>query len=110
MDIKKIYKQLRQDIIENASVGGHSQRIRLLAYGYLRNKPYAALERKTQFDNNCDVGKETCYSFLASQVVTELKERLNEYTPSTGEAYLCDDYKQVSAWMRERWDTREKAA
>lgn len=98
---KEVYKQLRQDIIDGASLGGESQRVRLLLYGYLRNKPYSALESKTQYDNNCEAGIVTCYTFLASNVARELCERLN-----------CSDseFEKIDSWMRKRWDSKEKAA
>jgi hypothetical protein len=47
---KEIVKKIRQQVIENAKVGGYKQRLLLLGYGFARGIPYRAIERKINED------------------------------------------------------------
>ena len=108
VNIKEIYKQLRKDIIEGAAIGGHNQRIRLLMYGFLRNKPYESLESKTQGDTYCSVGQRTYYDSLCWSMARQLRQRFElDYAPSIWDT---EEYKAIDAWMRKRWSVQKEEA
>lgn len=96
---KEVYKKLRKEIINKAATGGYSQRIRLLAYGFLRGRVYGALESKTNGDNHCLVGQETYYSQLATSVSIELHKQFSGPDAKLGSRKNL--YDAVKSWIEE---------
>lgn len=80
-DIKEVSKQLRKDIIDGAVEGGYSQRYRLLALAFLRGLSYRTLEKTTQGDNHCLIGRNTYYGLLPYCVAYELCKQFGTERP-----------------------------
>lgn len=94
---KEAISNLRKDIKKFAAIGGQEQRYRLLAYGYLRGRMYAALESKTEGDNLCNIGKHSFYGGLSASVAIVLEKYLKAKEFKTNE---------ISNWMKERWESK----
>jgi hypothetical protein len=105
VSFKEARKALHESIVKGASFGGDDQRHRLLAYAFIRRRPYSALERITQAQHYCEVGKDTYYSFLASNVAIYVREAF-KIDKTNGKGI----YDEIFAWMKEHFAAEEKEA
>jgi len=92
---KEAIKAIRSKTIEGASAGGYDQRIRLLAYAFLKGYAYEQIERKTNADQHCPVGQLTAYSWLVSSVANCVSKISAENDPKTWQL-------EVRSWINER--------
>lgn len=85
MDLNKkaAAKILREKHVKpGEKLGGSAQRTRLLAYGYMRNRPYGTMERTTNGDSHCAIGKKTYYYGLAYSISNYLRKYVLTETES----------------------------
>ena len=94
---KEARAQLRQWVIAGAKDGGWNQRRRLLAYGFLRGLPYEAIERKTNEDNHCEIGRDTFYAGLAAAIAHYICA-----ATETEFSHGCAEHKEARVWLNVR--------
>lgn len=105
-DTKELITRARRAVIEGAPHGGDKQRYRLLAYGFLRGVPYAAMEASTHADGHCATGRESWYHGLIINVQVQLSSFACAETKSWSELYRDPNAvairELVRAWIQER--------
>lgn len=103
VSVREAYKNLRKQIIEGAPAGGRAQRIRLLAFTFLRGRSYETVEQTTEAKNLPHEGKMTYYSNLAYSVAHVLTGHGIMSELGHGEA----EHK-VMQWMKSHWEKKEE--
>jgi len=94
---KEVRAQIRAWIIAGAKEGGWNQRRRLLAYGFLRGLPYEAIERQTNEDKHCEIGRETFYLGLAAGIAHYICA-----ATETKFSFGCAEHKEAREWIYAR--------
>lgn len=97
---------LRQMVIEGAPSGGEGQRCRLLAYAFLRGRPYATLERKTNEDRFPRADRNLFLKHTLSwQVAYKLSHAL-EF--STQNLSVSPEIEEVRAWIFKKYESEKE--
>jgi len=102
---RKDIAQMRTWVIVGAKEGGYHQRCRLSAYGFLRGLPYEAIERKTNEDKHCEIGRDTFYLGFSANIA--------EYICAATEtefSFACPEHKEVRNWLYVRLNQLKEAA
>ena len=123
---KEILEKIRSSVIENAPRGDFGQRLRLLAYAFLRGVPYVAVEGKINEDHpSFGDGRNTFLDHLAYSVARSICNRL--FKKIVHEQINCfvnmsreerDEYhkkfkevkSEVYEWMMKKYEAQQEAA
>lgn len=73
-EYKKLVKEIKKEIVDNAKTGGYQQRVRLLCYGFLRGIPYRQIESKINEDK-FGPGLNTFRYYLEGSIYLYLKKK-----------------------------------
>jgi hypothetical protein len=107
--VREAYKTLRKQIIEGAPAGGRDQRIRLLAFTFIRGRAYETVEQTTEAKNYEYVGKLTYYGGLAYSISHKLAEFIGADVPAAGREQLRQNLSaELMQWMKSHWEKKEE--